>query len=102
MEFVCSAIGSPAPSIYWLDSSGNVLETHLSDGSGLEGNGDLKVSILPLQLSDIMKGDEGFYTCHAENDFGVGNLTLQLTVQGKHAQRLLSANFLVGYLACLL
>jgi hypothetical protein len=102
VEFVCVAMGSPAPTIVWLDPYGIVIERQFpslsASGSGLETKytEKLETAKLSLLLREITEDDEGLYTCRAENDFGADNLTLQLTVHVEpHAQ--VSPQFVSGF-----
>lgn len=82
IEFRCSAVGSPSPTIRWIDPSGRVQATSSPGGSGIDDDGDLIIFTLALQMTDITNADEGSYSCEARNDLGTDDLTLQLVVQG--------------------
>ena len=68
----CTAVGNPSPKVTWSKVNSSLpVERHVVESSGA------------LILQDVTPGDEGQYTCKAENLLGSINATAKLTVQCK-------------------
>ena len=83
VQFVCQAIGVPAPNIRWYF---NGVMVNLSDSSKYNSSSVyLNESIIECTLNIINaeSSDVGTYTCEAENIFGTDRSSGILTVNGK-------------------
>ena len=68
----CTAVGNPPPKVTWSKVNSSLpVGRHVVESSGA------------LILQDVQPGDEGQYTCKAENLLGNINATAKLTVQCK-------------------
>ena len=68
----CTAVGNPPPKVTWSKVNSSLpVGRHVAESSGA------------LILQDVRPGDEGQYTCKAENLLGNINATAKLTVQCK-------------------
>ena len=68
----CTAVGNPPPKVTWFKVNSSLpVGRHVVESSGA------------LILQDVRPGDEGQYTCKAENLLGNINATAKLTVQCK-------------------
>ena len=68
----CTAVGNPPPKVTWSKVNSSLpVGRHVAESSGA------------LILQDVRPGDEGQYTCKAENLLGSINATAKLTVQCK-------------------
>ena len=68
----CTAVGNPPPKVTWSKVNSSLpVGRHVVESSGA------------LILQDVRPGDEGQYTCKAENLLGSINATAKLTVQCK-------------------
>ena len=68
----CTAVGNPPPKVTWSKVNSSLpVGRHVVESSGA------------LILQDVRPGDEGQYTCKAENLLGNINATAKLTVQCK-------------------
>ena len=68
----CTAVGNPPPKVTWSNVNSSLpVGRHVVESSGA------------LILQDVRPGDEGQYTCKAENLLGNINATAKLTVQCK-------------------
>ena len=68
----CTAVGNPPPKVTWSKVNSSLpVGRHVVESSGV------------LILQDVQPGDEGQYTCKAENLLGNINATAKLTVQCK-------------------
>ena len=68
----CTAVGNPPPKVTWSKMNSSLpVGRHVVESSGA------------LILQDVRPGDEGQYTCKAENLLGNINATAKLTVQCK-------------------
>ena len=68
----CTAVGNPPPKVTWSKVNSSLpVGRHVVESSGA------------LILQDVRPGDEGQYTCKAENLLGNSNATAKLTVQCK-------------------
>ena len=68
----CTAVGNPPPKVKWFKVNSSLpVGRHVVESSGA------------LILQDVRPGDEGQYTCEAENLLGNINATAKLTVQCK-------------------
>ena len=66
----CTAVGNPPPKVTWSKVNSSLpVGRHVVESSGA------------LILQDVRPGDEGQYTCKAENLLGNINATAKLTVQ---------------------
>ena len=68
----CTAAGNPPPKVTWFKVNSTLpVGRHVVESSGA------------LILQDVRPGDEGQYTCKAENLLGTINASARLTVQCK-------------------
>ena len=68
----CTAVGNPPPKVTWFKVNSSLpVGRHVVESSGA------------LILQDVRPGDEGQYTCKAENLLGTINASARLTVQCK-------------------
>ena len=68
----CTAVGNPPPKVTWSKVNSSLpVGRHVVESSGA------------LILQDVRPGDEGQYTCKAENLLGTINASARLTVQCK-------------------
>ena len=68
----CTAVGNPPPKVTWYKVNSSLpVGRHVVESSGA------------LIIQDVRAGDEGQYTCEAENLLGGINATAKLTVQCK-------------------
>ena len=68
----CTAVGNPPPRVTWSKVNSSLpVGRHAVESSGA------------LILQDVRPGDEGHYTCKAENLLGTINASARLTVQCK-------------------
>ena len=68
----CTAVGNPPPKVTWSKVNSSLpVGRHVVESSGA------------LILQDVRPGDEGQYTCKAENLLGNSNATAKLTVHCK-------------------
>ena len=68
----CTAVGNPPPKVTWFKVNSTLpVGRHVVESSGT------------LILQDVRPGDEGQYTCKAENLLGTINASARLTVQCK-------------------
>ena len=68
----CTAVGNPPPKVTWSKVNSSLpVGRHVAECSGA------------LIIQDVRTGDEGQYTCEAENLLGNINATAKLTVQCK-------------------
>ena len=68
----CTAVGNPPPKVTWSKLNSSLpVGRHVVESSGA------------LILQDVQPGDEGQYTCKAENLLGNINATAKLTMQCK-------------------
>ena len=68
----CTAVGNPPPKVTWSKVNSSLpVGRHVVESSGA------------LILQDVQPGDEGQYTCKAQNLLGNINATAKLTVQCK-------------------
>ena len=68
----CTAVGNPPPKVTWSKVNSSLpVGRHVVESSGA------------LIIQDVRPGDEGQYTCKAENLLGNINATAKLTVQCK-------------------
>ena len=68
----CTAVGNPPPKVKWFKVNSSLpVGRHVVESSGA------------LILQDVRPGDEGQYTCKAENLLGTINASTRLTVQCK-------------------
>ena len=68
----CTAVGNPPPKVTWFKVNSTLpVGRHVVESSGT------------LILQDVRPGDEGQYTCKAENLLGTINARARLTVQCK-------------------
>ena len=68
----CTAVGNPPPKVTWSKVNSSLpVGRHVAESSGA------------LILQDVRPGDEGQYTCEAQNLLGNINATAKLTVQCK-------------------
>ncbi|KAM5132033.1 neural cell adhesion molecule 1-like [Mantella aurantiaca] len=71
-SFTCVVTGNPKPEVTW--KKGEEVVSHDGQKYILSSNG------LQLSITDLVKGDEGEYTCFASNSIGQHNTTLILQV----------------------
>ena len=69
----CIAEGQAPPRVYWVRSGPSELPPHVQDEDGM------------LVFDEVLKEDEGRYTCYAESAQGRINATIIVTVVGKKA-----------------
>ena len=68
----CTADGNPSPKVTWSKLHGSLpVGRHVIESSGA------------LIVKDVRPGDDGFYSCTAENFLGQVNSSAELTVQCK-------------------
>ncbi len=90
IQFTCSAIGQPAPNIYWTAHRHGVSETIYSNFSIRYISENETVSTLTLfRVTPAIAGE---YTCIASNIIGTDTISAQLLVYSK----LLKYNFCKG------
>ena len=74
----CTATGYPLPDIVWLNNDGSIVdENRLVESTNVGNIPNKSVSVI------VRRGDDGVYTCVANNSVGNDNSNINITVQCK-------------------
>lgn len=76
LNLICSADGSPAPSVEWKRSDRVPVLSEYSSNS-----------VALVRKSTVIVSDAGVYICHAKNEIGESQETIKVSVQSKPIQQ---------------
>ncbi|KAL2100130.1 hypothetical protein ACEWY4_004524 [Coilia grayii] len=82
IEMECAVTGNPQPKVHWVKNGEVVIPSdyfQIVDGSN-------------LQILGLVRSDEGYYQCVAENDAGNAQATAQLILQEPGKSRMANAS----------
>ena len=76
-NITCTATGYPPPSVEWLNNNGNVV---FSNNKMVTNVGNIPTVSVSMT---VRRGDDGVYTCVANNSVGNDTSSIHITVQRK-------------------
>ena len=82
-SITCTATGYPVPDIVWLNSDGSVVDENKLTPGSIVATGVGKISNISVSMI-VRRGDDGVYTCVANNFLGNDSITVNITVQSTY------------------